>query len=78
MEEGEIGQLVIFGRPLGRKAIGKIEKINRITYQVRLVEPFHQVRRRYPIGSQFRVPHGLCTDFEEYVKESLKASGFHD
>lgn len=72
MEDGEVGQLVVFGRTMGRKAIGRIEKINRVTYQIGLVETFHQVRRTYPVGSQFRVPPALCEDYHEWVGEFYK------
>ena len=78
MEDGEVGQLVVFGRTMGRKAIGKIEKINRVTYQIRLCETFHQVKRTYPIGTQFRVPHPLCQDYEEMVREAYKATMIND
>jgi len=78
MEDGKIGQLVVFGRTTGRKAIGKIEKINRVTYQIRLVETYHQVKRTYPIGTQFRVPPALCQDFKEMVHEAYQGTMRND
>jgi len=78
MEDGEVGQLVVFGRTKGRKAIGKIEKINPVTYQIRLVETYHQVKWTYPIGTQFRVPHPLCQDFKEMVRDAYKETMIND
>ena len=73
-EEIEIGSLVVFGRELGRNGIGKVEKLNRITYQIRLVEPFEQRSRTYPIGSQFRTTKALVTPWKEYYQASINES----
>lgn len=57
MEEISIGTKVSFGRPASRvkPAVGVVEKVNRMTYQIRLTEPWHQQRRMYPQGGKFRV-----------------------
>jgi len=64
MEEGVIeanelgiGDAVAFGRPCSTKdaALGVINKVNRMTYQIELTEEWKQVKRTYPKGGKFRV-----------------------
>lgn len=52
-----VGDLVSFGRPNSKvePAVGHVTKVNRQTYQIRLIKPYHQVRRTYPQGARFRV-----------------------
>ena len=53
----DVGDMVSFGRPESPRdpAIGVITKVNRQTYQIRLTERWVQVKRKYPVGSSFRV-----------------------
>jgi len=57
IEEITIGTKVSFGRPesMVEPAIGVVEKINRMTYQIRLSQEWVQMRRTYPKGGRFRV-----------------------
>lgn len=64
-EEIGIGTKVSFGRPESRMepAVGIVEKVNRMTYQIRLIETWHQVRRTYPKGGKFRVSKGMVVRY---------------
>ena len=61
IEEIAIGTKVSFGRPESRvkPAVGVVEKVNRMTYQIRLSEVWTQQRRIYPKGGRFRVSKGM-------------------
>jgi len=61
VKEMSVGTKVSFGRPESRvkPAVGVIEKVNRMTYQIRLTEVWTQQRRIYPKGGKFRVSKGM-------------------
>lgn len=65
IEEIEVGTKVSFGRPESRKepAVGMVEKVNRMTYQIRLLHPWVQVKRTYPKGGRFRVSKEMVARF---------------
>jgi len=56
-----VGDAVAFGRPCSTKdaAVGIIDKVNRMTYQIRLTEEWKQMKRTYPKGGKFRVSKGM-------------------
>jgi len=60
-EEITVGTKVSFGRPESRvkAAVGVVEKVNRMTYQIRLTQHWTQQRRIYPKGGKFRVSKGM-------------------
>ena len=61
IEEITVGTKVSFGRPESRvkAAVGVVEKVNRMTYQIRLTEHWTQQRRIYPKGGKFRVSKSM-------------------
>ena len=65
IEEIEIGTRVSFGRPesMVEPAVGVVEKVNRMTYQIRLSQQWVQVRRTYPKGGRFRVSKGMVVRY---------------
>jgi len=52
-----VGTKVSFGRPESfvLPAVGVVEKVNRMTYKIRLCETWKQQRRTYPKDALFRV-----------------------
>jgi len=56
-QEIGVGTKVSFGRPESfvDPAVGVVEKVNRVTYQIRLCETWVQQRRIYPKDALFRV-----------------------
>ena len=67
MTEISIGHRVAFGRQCSRKepAVGIVEKVNRMSYRIRLTEDWVQVKRTYPKGGKFRVSKGMVWRFFE-------------
>jgi len=61
MNEITVGTKVSFGKPESRvkAAVGIVEKVNRMTYQIRLTQHYTQQRRIYPKGGKFRVSKGI-------------------
>jgi len=65
IEEIAVGTKVSFGRPESRvePAVGYVEKVNRMTYQIRLCRTWVQQRRTYPQGGRFRVSKGMVVRY---------------
>ena len=67
MTEISVGHRVAFGRQCSRKepAVGIVEKVNRMSYRIRLTEDWVQMKRTYPQGGKFRVSKGMVWRFFE-------------
>jgi len=65
VKEIAVGTKVSFGRPesMVEPAVGVVEKVNRMTYQIRLSKEWVQMRRTYPKGGRFRVSKGMVARY---------------